>query len=85
MQTRACLGRPRSYFAFTFFSSELALLKLFLSSSRSFVRQTVSLTKIQRRAANAYLFLVAVVLPGMVVLALYLPMLKFMWKAHALR
>lgn len=49
------------------------------------VRHTVSLTKIERRAANAYLFWVAVVLPGMVVLALYLPMLKFMWKAQALR
>jgi type II secretory pathway component PulF len=56
----------------------------FLAIVLAVVRQVVSLTKIQRRATNAYLILVVVVLPGMVVLALYLPMLKLMWKARSL-
>jgi type II secretory pathway component PulF len=56
----------------------------FLAIVLAVVRRAVSLTKIQRRATNAYLFLAAVVLPGTVVLALYLPMLKLMWKARSL-
>jgi hypothetical protein len=45
------------------------------------VRQAVSLTKMQRRAANVYPWPVALVLPGVVVLALYQPMLELTWKA----
>ena len=46
------------------------------------VRQIVPLNKAQGRVINAYLFLAAVVLPCLVGLALYMPMLKLMWKAN---
>jgi len=56
----------------------------FIATGLAVVRQVVSLNKAQRRATNAYLFLVAVVLPSAVVLALYMPILKLMWKARSL-
>ena len=46
------------------------------------VRQIVLLTRAQRRAINGYLLFAAIVLPCLVVLALYMPTLKLMWKAH---
>ena len=55
----------------------------FIATGLAVVRQVVSL-KAQRRATNAYLFLVAVVLPSAVVLALYMSILKLMWKARSL-
>ena len=54
----------------------------FTAIGLALVRQVVCLNKAQRRATNAFLFFVAVVLPNVVVLALYMPALKLMWKAH---
>ena len=57
----------------------------FLAIGLAVVRQVVSLNKALRWATNAFLFFVAFVLPSVVVLALYMPTLELMWKAHSLR
>jgi type II secretory pathway component PulF len=56
----------------------------FMAIALAVVRQIIPLNRAQRRAMHAYLFFAAVVLPSLVVLALYMPTLKLMWKVHAL-